>query len=109
MTSDHELVAKWQNDLLPHVIDRLARERPNAVYGEWVAQSSVTSITYADLSNVINGLAHWLVKELGGPGRYGTDPEVLAYIGPNDVRYSALVFAAIKTGYVVSASFPILP
>lgn len=100
MANDHEIAARWQDDLLPHVVDRLAHERPGDVYGEWVAESNVISITYAELANIVNGLSAWLVKQLGGPGRYGPDPEVLTYIGPNDVRYSALVLAAIKTGYV---------
>lgn len=102
MANDHEIAARWQDDLLPHVVDRLASERPHAVFGEWVSGSNVTSITYAELANIIDGLSNWLVKELGAPGYYGLNPEVLTYIGPNDVRYAALLFAAIKTGYVVS-------
>ncbi|KAI1500357.1 acetyl-CoA synthetase-like protein [Biscogniauxia marginata] len=98
--TDHERVARSRDDLLPHVVDRLARERPEAVYGEWVTGSSVVAITYAQFGNVINGLAWWLVEQLGGPGSYGPDPDVLTYVGPNDVRYSALVLAAIKAGYV---------
>lgn len=105
MANDHETAARWQDDLLPHVIDRLAQEKPNTLFGQWVTESSVASITYADLANIINGLAHWLVQQLGTAGSYGLNPEVLAYIGPNDVRYTALLFAAIKTGYVVSLCF----
>lgn len=102
--TEHERVARCQGDLLPHVVDRLARERPNAKYGEWATESNVVTITYAQLANAINGLAGWLVEQLG-PGRYGTHPDVLTYVGPNDVRYSALVLAAIKTGYVVRIFF----
>jgi acyl-coenzyme A synthetase/AMP-(fatty) acid ligase len=104
MATEHEKSAQWQNDLLPHVVDRLARERPDAVYGAWVTDSSVVAITYAQLSSIVNSLAWWLVEQLGGPGDYGLQPEVLTYVGPNDVRYSALVLAAAKTGYVVRVS-----
>lgn len=105
MANDHETAARWQDDLLPHVIDRLAQEKPNVLFGQWVTESSVASITYSDLSNIINGLARWLVEHLGTPSNYSQSPGVLTYIGPNDVRYPALLFAAIKTGYVVSLCF----
>lgn len=107
MENEHERVAQWKDDFLPHVVDRLAHERPNAKFGEWVTGSSATVITYAQLANVINGLSWWLVEQLG-PGRYDSEPDVLAYVGPNDVRYGALVLAAIKTGYVVSSSIALV-
>ena len=104
MPLEHERTAQWQNSLLPHVVERLARETPDAKYGEWVAESHVVVITYSQLANIINGLAWLLVEQLNGPGNYGSHPEVLAYVGPNDVRYSALVLAAAKAGYTVRGS-----
>lgn len=104
MPSEHERTARWQNSLLPHVVERLAREMPDAKYGEWVAESHVVVITYAQLANIINGLSWLLVEQLNGPGNYGSSPEVLAYVGTNDVRYSALVLAAAKAGYTVRVS-----
>lgn len=101
MASKHERAAQWQNDLLPHIVDRLARETPDVQYAEWVTASGVVAITYGQLANIINGLACWLVEQLGGPGDYGPNPEVLTYVGTNDIRYSALVLAAAKAGYVV--------
>lgn len=106
MATQHEQVAQWQDALLPHVVDRLAVETPEAAYAEWVTGSSVVSINYAQLANIVNGLAWWLVDQLGGTGSYGPHPQVLTYVGPNDVRYGALALAAVKTGYVVS-SYPI--
>lgn len=100
----HEEVAQSQNALIPDVVDRLAHGRGSAKYGEWVTGSSVVSITYLQLANVINGLAWWLVNQLG-PGSH-EHPEVLTYVGPNDVRYSAMVLAAVKAGYVVGLSGP---
>lgn len=101
MTNEHGQVAQWQDNLLPHIVDRLARERPGTEYAEWVTGSNVVTIHYAQLANIMNGLAWWLVEQLGGPGPHGLHPDVLTYVGPNDVRYSALVLAAVKTGYVV--------
>lgn len=86
MAANHESVAQWQDALLPHVVDRLARDRPDVKYGEWVTSSSVITITYAQLANIINGLAWLLVEQLNGPGSYGAHAEVLAYVGANDVR-----------------------
>ncbi|KAF3003827.1 putative secondary metabolism biosynthetic enzyme [Neopestalotiopsis sp. 37M] len=106
MANEHEIAARWQDDLLPHVVDRLARDRPDAIFGQWVSGTDVTSITYSALANIIDGLSTWLVDQLGAPGKYGLNPEVLTYIGPNDVRYAALLFAAIKTGYVLFVTSP---
>ncbi|KAM0160188.1 hypothetical protein ACHAPG_003108 [Botrytis cinerea] len=99
MARTHEQAAQWQNPLAPHIVERLARETPDNKYGEWVSEDSVVVITYAQPANVIDGLAWLLVEQLGGPGRYGANPKVLAYVGTNDVRYSALVLAAAKAGY----------
>ncbi|EDN98129.1 hypothetical protein SS1G_12986 [Sclerotinia sclerotiorum 1980 UF-70] len=84
MAANHESVAQWQDALLPHVVDRLARDRPDVKYGEWVTSSSVITITYAQLANIINCLAWLLVEQLNGPGSYGAHAEVLAYVGAND-------------------------
>lgn len=100
MSTEHECIAGWQENLLTQVIDRLGQSRPDAVYGKWVSGSSTVAISYAELAKIINGSAIWLVKE-PGPCRQEPERIVLTYFGPNDVRYSALVLAAIKAGYVV--------
>lgn len=102
MDSKHAKSSQWQNELLPQMVDRLARERPDTTYAIWpVAPTSheagLRTVTYSQLANVINGLAQVLVEQLG-PG----NGQVLTYVGPNDVRLTALVLASIKTGYVVS-------
>lgn len=107
MINDHARVAQWQNDLLPHVVDRLARERPEAIYGLWpVAPDSYDAgfraVTYTQLANIINGLAWWLTEQLGPSSHH----EVLTYIGPNDVRLTALALASMKSGYVLFLTSP---
>ncbi|KAI1212601.1 putative NRPS-like enzyme [Annulohypoxylon truncatum] len=107
MVSEHARVARWQDDLLPHIVDRLARETPGAIYGLWPVapdsyEAGFRTVTYAQLANAVNGLAWWLVEQLG-PGK---DHEVLTYVGPNDVRLTALVLAAIKAGYVILLTSP---
>lgn len=103
MASEH--ASKWRPDLLSHIVDRRAREQPNEAYGLWpVAQASYEAgfrtITYAQLANIINGLAWWIVKHVGPPG---AGQPVLTYIGPNDVRLTAMILASVKAGYVVSS------
>lgn len=104
MATKHERIAQ-HNHLVPQAVDRLAHMMPDAEYGEWVLGSKVISITYAQLANIVNGLAWWLVKELNGSGYNKPERETLTYIGPNDVRYSALVLAAVKAGFVVRDIF----
>ncbi|KAI1212188.1 putative NRPS-like enzyme [Annulohypoxylon truncatum] len=106
MATKHAKVSRWQNDLLPHIVDRLARETPDAIYGLWpVAPASYEAgfrdVTYAQLANVINGLAIWLEEQLGRG-----EHDVLAYVGPNDVRLTALIIAAVKAGYVLFLTSP---
>ncbi|KAI0012777.1 putative NRPS-like enzyme [Xylariaceae sp. FL0662B] len=104
MATEHARDSLWKGDLLPHIVDRLARKRPDAVFGLWpVAPASYEdgfrTITYAQLANVINGLAWWLIEQIGP----GEKSEVLTYVGPNDVRVMAMGLAAIKAGYVVNS------
>jgi hypothetical protein len=92
-----------KKQLLVHMVDGLARAQPNALYAE--APLSPTSfepgfrkITYFLFANAINGLA-WQLHDALGPAVEGFP--TLTYLGPNDVRYNAVVLAAVKVGYKV--------
>ncbi|KAK4240084.1 hypothetical protein C8A03DRAFT_42370 [Achaetomium macrosporum] len=90
------------------MVDRLAGDSPHAMYGDWPVlptsyEAGFRSITYAELANVVNGLAWWLIEQLGQPSQTG---EVLAFMGPNDVRLTALILAAVKTGYAIFFTSP---
>ena len=105
MATRHAQVAQWENDLLPNIVDRLAGVIPEAPYAEYpISPTSYDDgfqvVTYKDFANAINELAHELHNSLGLSECF----QVLAYVGPNDLRYTALVLAAIKAGYVVSRS-----
>ena len=89
--------------LLPNIVDGMAKSRPEALYAETPASYSsydggYRKITYRDLANAVNGVA-WLLNEQLGPGR---EFETLAYVGPNDLSYPIVILAAVKTGYKVS-------
>ncbi|KAL4919637.1 acetyl-CoA synthetase-like protein [Aspergillus aurantiobrunneus] len=105
MAPSHHLLNP-DSALLPRLIDRYADEKPGAIYAEY--PKSATSytdgfhqVTFRDFGNVVNGLAWWLTQTLG-PGK----GEVLPYIGPNNLRYPALVLACIKAGYALFCTSP---
>jgi hypothetical protein len=56
--------------LFPQMVDRLADSSPDTVYGQWAMiltsyEAGYLTITYAQLANIVNGLAWWLVEEIG--------------------------------------------
>ena len=102
MAGTHAQKSNWRDALLPHTVDHLAEVSPSAPYALYpnsptTYNDGYRTVTYKDFANAINGFAWWLKEHLG-PTK---DFEVLAYIGPNDVRYTALCLGAVKAGYVV--------
>ncbi|KAJ5100641.1 acetyl-CoA synthetase-like protein [Penicillium angulare] len=92
--------------LFPNLIDYYAKIKPDAIYAECPINPTsydegYRKITYKAFANAINGLAQFLVDALGhGNG------EVLAYVGPNDMRYPGLVLGALKAGYCMFMTSP---
>ena len=96
-------------DLVPNIVDQRAKYEPDMLYAEYPVstlsyEEGYRRITYRDLANVINGIAWWLQDTLG-PGQ---NFEALAYIGPNDLRYPALILGAAKAGYTVCQIWAVL-
>lgn len=96
-----------KKQLLVNVVDGLAKFQANALYAEYPYsatsyEAGYRKITYALFANAVNGLA-WHLHDILGPGK---DFPTLAYIGPNDLRYNALLLAAVKAGYKVRESSP---
>jgi hypothetical protein len=84
------LVMSSNIELTPQIVDRLARATPDTLYAEYpnspqAYAEGYCKITYRDFSNAVNGLAWWLQESLGP----GDGSQVLAYIGPNELRYPA--------------------
>ena len=91
------------NQLLNHIVDCVAARKPQTLYTEYPVsltsyESGFCKITYGAFANAINRVAWWLSDALG-PGK---DFETLAYIGPNNLVYPALILGAVKAGYKVS-------
>ena len=87
-------------DLMPVVIDRLAREKPDAIFITLCTAKGLDAITYKQYANAVNSTARWLERELGK----SDNNEALAYFGTGggDIRYAILLVAAVKVGYHVS-------
>jgi acyl-coenzyme A synthetase/AMP-(fatty) acid ligase len=91
-----------KRNLLVNIVDETAEAEPDAVYGIWPVvptsyDDGFRTITYAQLANMVNGLAWWLDDVLGKGNK-----DVFAYVGPNDARTPALGLAGVKTGKPVS-------
>ncbi|KAI1324526.1 putative NRPS-like enzyme [Xylariaceae sp. FL0255] len=89
------------------MVDDLARNKPDKVFGCWHNQdeslpAASQAINYSQLANIVNQLSWWLLDQLG----QSRQNEVLTYVGPNDVRFPALVLASIKTGFKLFLTSP---
>ena len=95
-------------DLIPNLVDKRAALTPHNVYAEYPISPytydlGYRSFLFTDLANAVNGIAWWLHQTLGPSHTF----ETLAYIGPNDIRYPAIILGAVKAGYAVRCStFP---
>ncbi|PYI35269.1 acetyl-CoA synthetase-like protein [Aspergillus indologenus CBS 114.80] len=88
--------------LIPHVIDATARATPDAEClsvprSNGNPQAGWKRISWAQVANAVNYVAHMLIKE-GGTPTPGTFPTV-AYIGLEDPRYPIFATGAVKAGY----------
>ncbi|KAJ5632076.1 NRPS-like enzyme [Penicillium lividum] len=95
-----------RNQLIPNLVNHYAETKPDAIYAEYPVNpmtydDGYKAITYKVFANTIDGIAHWLTQTLG-PG----NGEILAYLGPNDLRYPALVLGAVKAGYLIFLTSP---
>ncbi|KAK1757157.1 putative nrps-like enzyme protein [Echria macrotheca] len=113
MASERARILGEEADLIPHMVDRLAREIPDAAFcmlpvTDESQQTSYTTVTYKHLANIVDALSWWIVRHLGHgtTGQHGDNMDVLTYVGPNDVRYPALILACIKTGYTLFTISP---
>jgi acyl-CoA synthetase (AMP-forming)/AMP-acid ligase II len=102
MSTKQPQIEDWRTTLLPNVVDRLAETSPDAPYALYpnapnTYDHGYCTVTYREFANAINGLAGWLKENLGPSENF----DVVAYMGPNDVRYTALLLGAVKAGYVV--------
>ncbi|GAW20603.1 hypothetical protein ANO14919_101110 [Xylariales sp. No.14919] len=92
----------YQGQLLPVVIDEIARDDPNRPWASIPIDDDDLSrgyedINFAALANAINRLA-WIIDSAVGQS---TTFETIAYLGSSDIRYHMIQMAACKTGHKV--------
>lgn len=92
-----------KRSLLPTIVDQLARDEPNSLWGEYPKSRTTLSdgyeeLTYKQFANAVNGVARQIEKQIG---RRDTR-EPLAYLAANDPRCSIALIAAMKVGCNVS-------
>jgi acyl-coenzyme A synthetase/AMP-(fatty) acid ligase len=92
-----------QKRLLATTVDDHAKYNSSNVFAVIPQGSEVShgfrSLTMKDLAQAVNGMCWWIEETIGKP----QSPEVLAYMGSNDVRYFVFMLACQKTGYQVRA------
>ena len=84
-------------------MDGKAHVRPESVWAKVPRDASsygagYRKITYKLFANAINGIASWILRELGR----STTFETLAYFGDWDPRYIIMILGAVKAGYKVN-------
>ena len=98
---------------LPTLIDEIAARSPTRPFVSLPINNDDLSEGYKDLSyndfaRSVDRCAWWILSKLG---RWGAENErrpetkILAYVGPQDVRYAVLMLGAVKAGYSVSWFF----
>jgi acyl-CoA synthetase (AMP-forming)/AMP-acid ligase II len=68
--------------------------------GDW-ENDGYRNLTWSQWADAINKVAYWLDEQLGT----STDVDTVAYLGPNDIRYSVLLPAVMKTRRKASISY----
>lgn len=92
---------KLHECLLQDTIDEQALSQPNDIYYSIPKDDNDLSQGFVDIScgkfaNAVNHAATWMQSALG---KASTDSSnVIAYQGPNDLRYPILALAAAKSG-----------
>ncbi|KAK8189129.1 uncharacterized protein BKA78DRAFT_253737 [Phyllosticta capitalensis] len=61
----------------------------NDIYGEW------KDVSFQELRQAVDGLARWIEDKIG----VGKDKETVAYLGVNDIRYTVVILATMKTNH----------
>ena len=84
--------------LLPVMIDEIAQREPDRLYCVILGLTDgPRTVTMNEFARAINRAARWLEAQVGRSESF----ETIAYMGPNDIRYSIFLMAGVKVGYKV--------
>ena len=83
------------------ILDTTAEKHPDQLYCIHPVSSDISQgwkhITFADLASAINRMALWIQENVAASGA----PQTLAYMGANDIRYCAFIFACMRLKHTV--------
>jgi acyl-CoA synthetase (AMP-forming)/AMP-acid ligase II len=86
------------------ILDTTAEKQPDQLYCVHPVSSDVSqgwkNITFADLASAINRMALWIQENVAPSNA----PQTLAYMGSNDIRYCAFIFACMRLRHTVRGS-----
>ena len=87
--------------LLNTIIEERSSQFPGKTYAHVPKTDDIEDgfreFSYHELRNGVMKMAHWLDGELGKLSQSRDSRECIAYIGPNDFRYSFLLLGADRT------------
>ena len=88
--------------LLPQLIDQIAKDDPDRALVSVPRGTDVTDgyedVSFKRLATAIDRCAWWIDQKIGR----SQDLAPIFFIGPVDISYLIVLFAAAKTGHVVS-------
>jgi acyl-CoA synthetase (AMP-forming)/AMP-acid ligase II len=89
------------------IVDSIAANNPDALYCIQPVTSDISEgwvrVNFKALVNAINRTATW-VQENVTPSE---EPETIAYVGANDIRYIAFIFACMRLRHTVRSYCPL--
>lgn len=89
------------------IVDSIAANNPDALYCIQPVTSDISQgwvrVNFKALVNAINRTAIW-IQENVTPSE---EPVTIAYVGANDIRYTAFIFACMRLRHTVRGCCPL--
>lgn len=83
------------------IVDSIAVNDPGTLYCIHPVSSDISegwvNIDFEKLVSAINRTALWIQENVAS----STEPETIAYVGANDIRYTAFIFACMRLRHTV--------
>jgi acyl-CoA synthetase (AMP-forming)/AMP-acid ligase II len=83
------------------ILDSVAVNDPETLYCIQPVSSDISegwvNIDFEKLVNAINRTALWIRENVAS----SNEPETIAYVGANDIRYTAFIFACMRLRHTV--------
>lgn len=96
-----------QNSTVLRLLDSIYARDPDALYCLHPASADVADgwvdISIANVVSATNRLAVWINENVAS----ADEPQALAYMGANDIRYCAFVFACMRLRHTVCSHRPL--